>query len=115
MSPLNVLRDDGAAQQADGLRALADMIQNNPTLIGPAADDLAIDFVMTRAPPHPQQLPKKGSEPGWDSAVFSSAANTSVILPCEDPPEDAEDDVKQSGGFVKVRVLLLCSDHRRFR
>ena len=91
-----------AGQQAQGLRALADLVENNPALISPAADEMAAEFIMTRAPPHPQQLPSKGSELGWDSLVFARAQNTSLVLPCEEPPEDIDDESAPSGGFVKV-------------
>ena len=86
------------------MRALADQIEGNAgNVIPPAADEMAVDFILTRAPPHPQQLPNQGSEPGWDSHVYARARHTSLVLPCEGPPEDDDDsELDASDGFIKV-------------
>lgn len=52
---------DVATSVAAGLRALADQLEAMPQqLISMAADSIAADFIKSRLPAHPDQLPKKG-------------------------------------------------------
>lgn len=90
-----------AGHQAAGLRALADLVEAHPDLIPAATNEMAIDFMLTRAPPHPQQLPPKGAQPKLSSLVYAAAPKASIILPCEDSPPEA-DEAELMGGFVKV-------------
>jgi hypothetical protein len=49
---------------ASGLRALADQLEAMPQqLISMAADSVAADFIKSRLPAYPDQLPKKGGFP----------------------------------------------------
>jgi hypothetical protein len=62
-------QDASASQQlvsrlAEGLRELAARLEGDAaSLLGPPADALALDFMASRAPPHPAQLLPQGPLP----------------------------------------------------
>ncbi|EFJ41937.1 hypothetical protein VOLCADRAFT_107490 [Volvox carteri f. nagariensis] len=117
-----------AAALAAGLRALAAQLEKGPTeLLAPAVDELSLDFLVHRMPPHPCQLPDPGEEPGLEDSLVCRGKNLFRIVPYEDEDEEENDsdeeedededdeDEEGAGGKKEPLVkLVTCLGNSRF-
>eukprot|EP00884_Botryococcus_braunii_P009336 jgi/Botrbrau1/18403/Bobra.0869s0001.1 len=98
--------EQGAAPQvvsrlAQGLRELAARLEGEgATLLGPAADALATEFMACRAPPHPAQLLPQGPLPSKGDAVFCRDKTLFRIVPVPDESSHS------TSGLLKVASSL---------
>ncbi|GLC34207.1 hypothetical protein PLESTB_001610800 [Pleodorina starrii] len=114
-----------AASLASGLRALADQLDKAPVeLLTSAVDDLSLDFLLHRIPPHPCQVPDQGEEPTLDDAIACRGKNLFRLVPFEAPEggmsddeeEDEEDDEEEEGDKKTALVkLVTCLGNSRFK
>ncbi|GIL85103.1 hypothetical protein Vretimale_9964 [Volvox reticuliferus] len=110
-----------AVSLAAGLRALADQLEKGPAeLLEPTADNLSLDFLVHRMPPHPCQLPDTGEEPGLEDSLVCRGKNLFRIIPYElsdaedsDEDEDEEGDAKEAKEKAVVK-LVTCLGNSRF-
>ncbi|GLI67008.1 hypothetical protein VaNZ11_011104 [Volvox africanus] len=108
-----------ASSLAAGLRALADQLEKGPAeLLEPAVDNLSLDFLVHRIPPHPCQLPDQGEEPGLEDSLVCRGKNLFRIVPYElsdeEESDEEEDEAKEALGKKAVVKLVTCLGNSRF-
>ncbi|MEW5298291.1 MAG: hypothetical protein WDW36_001432 [Sanguina aurantia] len=107
VSASNPACTSAAGKVAAGLRELADLLEAHPQeMVTPATDGLAADFIRSRLPPHPAQLPQQGPPPlEAGDCIRVRGTGLFMIIPVEGP---ADPDVPE--GYVK---LTTCLENRR--
>jgi lysine-specific demethylase/histidyl-hydroxylase NO66 len=80
------------------LRAIASKLESAPDMLTPAVHSSAMDFLMNRLPPHPKQLPSRGTAPTMEDRVWCRVAGWAYLLPFELTGMNCDDDDDDAGG-----------------